>query len=144
MNPFHILIRPFLTKCSVSTVVLDLVCAKVVGIYLTKKTSINIRYPKFPEVGQLTNHHIRKLLHKLHSLWCFIVPCCNTQAQETLQSTNHNGLKIIDVFNLKAQREKKNHDSLPGRAYACAVNAVVKVSDSPKYCMLHIVWHINK
>lgn len=44
------------------------------GIYLTKKTSINIRDPKLPEVGQLTNHHIWQLLHKLHLLWGFKVP----------------------------------------------------------------------
>lgn len=52
-------------------------CKSFSGIYLTKKTSINIRDPKLPEVGQLTDHHIWQLLHKLHLLRGFKAPRWN-------------------------------------------------------------------
>lgn len=55
------------------------------GIYLTKETSINIWDPKLPEVGQLTDHHVRQLLHKLNLLWGFEAPVCN---KDTVCYTN--------------------------------------------------------
>lgn len=58
------------------------------GIYLTKETSINIRDPKLPEVGQLTNHHIWQLLHKLHLLWGFKVPSWNKDTHILQQVTD--------------------------------------------------------
>lgn len=52
-------------------------CKRFSGIYLAKKTSINIRDPKLPEVGQLADHHIWQLLHKLHLLRGFKAPGWN-------------------------------------------------------------------
>lgn len=64
-------------ECSISIFCVSCDCNSFSGLYLTKKTSINIRDPKLPEVGQLSDHHIWQLLHKLHLLRGFKAPGCN-------------------------------------------------------------------
>lgn len=53
---------------------------KTLNIHLTEQTSVHIRDPQLPEVGQLTNHNVRQLLDELHLLRGFKAPGCNTEA----------------------------------------------------------------
>ena len=72
----------------------------ITGIYLTKKTSVNIRNPKLPEVGQLTDHHIRQLLHKLHLLGGFKTPGCNTDRHKLYYTNKGWAIYIYNIISL--------------------------------------------
>lgn len=54
-------------------------------IHLTEQTSVHVGDPQLPKVGQLTNHHVRQLLHELHLLRGFKAPGCNREAMREVK-----------------------------------------------------------
>lgn len=61
-------------------------------IHLTEQTSIHVRDPQLPEVGQLTNHHVRQLLYELHLLRGFKPPGCNREAMNEVKKSTFLGV----------------------------------------------------